>query len=672
MGMGAPNSTFWINASIVLNQVPVAKIRARVFQGFPAGSVSARASLSAVRRSRRGAARFTPGVAAGVFVGLGISILVGGCGGPGSPGKAGSVGSEAGSDGHGAAGGAEDSTASPAYFQDRAAATGLDFVHFNGMSGELYLAEITCGGAGLVDFDGDGDLDVYLPQGQMLGPGKTLADASVAPRHPLPLTDRLYRNDLEVRPDGTRVLRFTDVTAEAGLEPAAYGCGVATGDFDDDGRTDLYVTRLGPNTLLRNRGEGTFEDVTRTAGVGEGGSGVPALFVDYDRDGRLDLFVGNNMTFDYGVTLCYSLTGAHDYCGPGAFPSEPDRLYRNLGDGRFEDVTRSAGLAAAPLRPTLGALAADFDGDGWPDLYVANDGQPNNLWINRRDGTFRDQALISGSGVNAAGQSEASMGVASADADADGDLDVFLTHLVKETNTFYLNDGTATFADATAAAGLGPPSLPYTSFGTGFLDLEDDGDLDLLVVNGAVTLVPELVRRGDPFPLHQPDQLFLREGSRWREAGSEAAPALRLPRVSRGAAFGDLDNDGDTDVLVVDLAAPARLLINRAGEDGAPKKGAWTGIRALTSGRDGGALRDALGARVALLRNGEPLRVLRVATDGSYASAGDPRVLFGLGEGAVHDGVRIHWPDGTVEDFPPVAPGRYTTLVQGSGTLVSD
>lgn len=562
-------------------------------------------------------------------------------------------------------------------FVDRAAATGLDFVHFNGMSGELYLAEITCGGAGLLDVDGDGDLDVYLPQGRMLGPGKTLADASVPPRHPLPLTDRLYRNDLEVRPDGTRVLRFTDVTAEAGLRPAAYGCGVATGDFDGDGRTDLYVTRLGANTLLRNRGDDgsghvTFEDVTEAAGVGDGGSGVPALFVDFDRDGRLDLFVGNNMTFDYGETLCYSLTGAHDYCGPGAFPSEPDRLYRNLGDGTFEDVTRAAGLAAAPLRPTLGALAADFDADGWPDLYVANDGQPNNLWINRRDGTFDDLALLSGSGVNAAGQSEASMGLAAADADADGDLDLFLTHLVKETNTLYLNDGSATFADATAAAGLGPPSLPYTSFGTGFLDLENDGDLDLLAVNGAVTLVPELVRRGDPFPLHQPDQLFLREGGRWREAGPEAAPALRLPRVSRGAAFGDVDNDGDTDVLVVDLAAPARLLINRAGDEGAPGKGAWVGIRAVTRGRDGGALRDALGARVALLRNGKPARVLRVATDGSYASAGDPRVLFGLGSEQGHDGVRVWWPDGTVEDFPPVAPGRYTTLVQGSGTLVSD
>ena len=568
----------------------------------------------------------------------------------------------------------------PLFFEDRAAATGLDFVHFNGMSGDLYLAEITCGGAGLLDFDGDGDLDVYLPQGRMLGPGKTLADASVPPRHPVPLTDRLYRNDLEVRSDGSRVLRFTDVTAEAGLFPAAYGCGVATGDFDGDGHTDVYVTRLGPNTLLRNRGDGTFEDVTSkvstgSAGVGDGGSGVPALFVDVDRDGRLDLFVGNNMTFDYGETLCYSLTGALDYCGPGAFPSEPDRLYRNLGDDgsggvTFEDVTRSAGLAAAPRRPTLGALAGDFDGDGWPELYVANDGQPNNLWINQRDGTFRDLALLSGAGVNAAGQSEASMGLAAADADADGDLDLFLTHLVKETNTLYLNDGTGTFADATAAAGLGPPSLPYTSFGTGFLDVENDGDLDLLVVNGAVTLVPELVRRNDPFPLHQPDQLFLREGDRWRQAGAEEAPALRLPRVSRGAAFGDVDNDGDTDVLVVDLAAPVRLLINRAGEDGAPEKDAWVGIRAV-SGRPA---RDALGARVALLRGGRPMGVLRVATDGSYASAGDPRVLFGLGREADldsgPDGVRIWWPDGTVEDFPPVAPGRYTTLVQGSGELV--
>jgi len=551
-------------------------------------------------------------------------------------------------------------TTVPVLFRDRAAETGLGFVHFNGMSGELYLAEITCGGGGLIDFDDDGDLDVYLPQGQMLGAGKTLADATVPPRHSVPLTDRLYRNDLEALPDGTRRLRFTDVTDAAGLRPAAYGCGVATGDFDGDGWTDLYVTRLGPNTLLRNRGDGTFEDVSAAAGVDDPRSGVPAVFFDYDRDGRLDLFVGNNMAFDYGKTICHSLTGAQDYCGPGAYPSEPDRFYRNRGDGTFEDVTRSAGLAAAPLRPTLGALAADFDGDGWPDLYVANDGQPNNLWLNQHDGTFRDQALLSGSAVNAAGQSEASMGVAATDADADGDLDLFLTHLFKETNTLYLNDGTATFTDRTAASGLGSPSLPYTAFGTGFLDVGNDGDLDLLAVNGAVTLIPELVRRGDPFPLHQPDQLFLDDGGgRWLEAAEDSAPDLRLPRVSRGAAFGDVDNDGDTDVLVVDLAAPVRLLI----QEGTPEPGSWVGIRARLR-EENGALRDALGARVALLREGEPVRVLRVATDGSFASASDPRVLFGLGErSSAYNGVRVYWPDGTVRDYPPPEPGRYTVLI---------
>jgi len=554
--------------------------------------------------------------------------------------------------------------ASPPLFVDRAAETGFDFVHFNGMSGELYLAEITCGGVGWVDFDGDGDLDLYLPQGRMLGPDKSLAEASVPPRHPTPLTDRLYRNDVQLLPGGGRELRFTDVTGQAGLEPAAYGCGVATGDFDNDGWTDVYVTRLGANTLLRNRGDGTFEDVTETAGVGDGGSGVPALFFDYDRDGWLDLFVGNNMTFDYGETICHSLTGAKDYCGPGAFPSEPDRLYRNRGDGTFEDVTRTAGLAAAPLRPTLGALAADFDGDGWVDLYVANDGQPNNFWRNRGDGTFRDEALLSGSGVNAGGQSEASMGLDAADADGDGDLDLFLTHLVKETNTLYLNDGGGTFRDATATVGLGSASLPFTSFGTGFLDLENDGDLDLLVVNGAVTLVPELVRRNDPFPLHQPDQLFVREGDRWREAGTEGGEALRRSRVSRGAALGDVDNDGDTDVAVVDLAAPARLLINQAGEGTAQEKGAWAGVRAVV----GDPPRDALGARVALVRDGRPGRFLRVATDGSYASAGDPRVLFGLGENPGHEAVRVIWPDGAVEDFPPLEEGRYSTVVRGTGS----
>ncbi|MCB1036082.1 MAG: VCBS repeat-containing protein, partial [Acidobacteria bacterium] len=383
-------------------------------------------------------------------------------------------------------------------------------MHFNGRSGDLLLAEITCGGGAVLDFDGDGDLDLYLLQGRMLRPGKTVADSPVPAAYPPPLTDRLYRN--EIAEHGQ--LGWKDVTAGLGADTSRYGCAAATGDYDGDGRPDLYLANLGVNQLLQNLGGGRFEDVTLVAGVGDGGSGVVALFADFDGDGHLDLFVGNNMAFDLtGSVICRSLTGAKDYCGPGAYPSQPDRLYRNRGDGSFEDVTASSGLGAAPSLPTLGAVAGDFNGDGREDLYVANDGQPNRLWINLGDGRFEDQGLLSGSAVNGRGAAEASMGVAAGDYDGDGDPDIFSAHLVKETSTLYRNEGGGQFRDLTAESRLGSPSLPFTAFGTGWLDYDNDGWLDLLVVNGAVTLVPELVEAGDPFPLHQRNQLFHNQGS---------------------------------------------------------------------------------------------------------------------------------------------------------------
>ncbi len=561
--------------------------------------------------------------------------------------------------------------APPPIFVDRAAQSGLDFVHFNGMSGELYLAEITCGGGALVDVDDDGDLDVYLPQGRMLGPGKTIADAPLPPRYPQPLTDRLYRNDLEVGADGSRRLRFTDVTATAGLdETTFYGCGVAVGDVDNDGRIDLYVTNLGPNRLLHNLGGGTFRDLTVESGTGDAGSSVPAAFFDFDRDGWLDLFVGNNVSFDYsGQAPCYSLAGAPDYCGPGAYPAEADRLYRNLGGGaapRFADVTAGVGLGGV-REPTLGAVTADFDGDGWIDVYVANDGRPNHLWLSRRGAggrvRFVDEARLSGCAVNARGEAEASMGVAAGDYDGDGDLDLFLAHLIKETNTLYANVGGGVFDDVTLTSGLGPPSLPYTSFGTAWLDVDNDGHLDLLVANGAVTRLPELVRRGDPFPLHQPNQLFRNlGGGRFEDVSRAAGEALARSEVSRAAAFGDVDNDGDTDVLVVNNGGPVRLLINQVGQDRP-----WLGVRLVGGAGVGG--RDMLGARAALLRPGRPTLWRRVGAEGSFCAAGDPRLLFGLGDDEIAAAARIRvvWPDGAIEEWPQVPAGRYTTLRQGSG-----
>ncbi len=561
------------------------------------------------------------------------------------------------------------------WFVDRAAETGLDFVHFNGRSGEHYMPEVTGAGGALVDFDNDGDLDVYLVQGAMLGPGKTLADASDGPRHAEPLTDRVYRNDLEVAADGSRRLRFTDVTAEAGLRGAGYGMGVAAGDFDNDGWVDLYRTNLGPNQLLRNDGAAadgriSFSDVTAGSGAEDDRWSVPAAFFDFDRDGRLDLYYGNYVDFPLvGTPMCRDTSGAPDYCGPDAFAPQPDRLLRNAGPGaaaRFADVTAEAGLVGG-FGPALGVVAADFDGDGWLDLYVANDQKANNFWRSRGRGadgrvTFRDEALLAGCSVNAGGKAEASMGVDAADFDGDGDVDLFMTHLVTETNTLYRNDGHGMFDDATTASGLGAVSRPYTSFGGGWLDVENDGWLDLLVVSGAVARIEALARRGDPFPLHQPNQLFRNlgvgeGGIRFREVTARAGEALALSEVSRGAAFGDLDNDGDTDVLVVNNGGPVRLLINQVGQ-----RRHWLGVELLV----GSPPRPEPGARAAVLRGGRPVQWRRVRVAGSYCSANDPRLLFGLGDDPRVDGVRVVWPDGTVEEWQ-VEIGRYTVLLRGSG-----
>jgi hypothetical protein len=313
----------------------------------------------------------------------------------------------------------------------------------------------------LFDYDHDGDLDVFLLQGAMLGDRLTLADASMPPPDGLPPRHRLFRNDAVAT---GLPFRFVDSTARLATATMQYGCAAATGDVDNDGWIDLFLANLGTSQLLRNDGGGTLRDMTPASGIEQQGSAVTATFFDYDRDGRLDLFVGNNMTFDNsGATVCRGLTGAPDYCGPGAYPNEPDRLYHNRGNGTFEDVSVLSGLASAPRRPTLGAVAADLDGDGWLDLYVANDRQPNNLWLNQKNGTFRDEALLLGAAVSGYGASQASMGVDAGDFDNDLDLDLFLTHLEKETNTLYRNDGAGGFTDATETVGLAAPSLPYTS-----------------------------------------------------------------------------------------------------------------------------------------------------------------------------------------------------------------
>ncbi len=555
-------------------------------------------------------------------------------------------------------------------FSEESAASGLDFVHVNGMSGEYYFSEHVGPGIALFDYDNDGDLDLYAVQGGRLG--------EPSPNNPASndvFRDRLFRNELTNHADGSRELRWTDVTADSGLDARGYGMGVATGDIDNDGWVDLYLTNFGRNQLWRNRGDGTFEDLSRESGTDDPDWSVPAVFCDFDRDGWLDLFVANYVDFTLAThKLCRQPSGAPEYCGPLSYEPVADRLFRNRGGegapGRFDDISDSAGLRSA-RGGALGATVGDFDGDGWLDLYVANDGVPNLMWINQGTSAdplaFRERAFVAGSAVNALGQAEASMGVSAADFDRDGDEDLFMTHLNRETHTLYRNDGSGHFDDASKQSGIDMATWDATGFGTAWLDLDNDGWLDLLTVNGAVKTIPEQVAAGDLHPLRQPNQLFRNLGPdaggriRLQEITERAGPGFDAVEVSRGAAIGDLDNDGDTDVVVANNAGPLRLLINRVGQDQS-----WIGLRLVdTDGR-----RDMLGAWVGvLLEDGDELW-RRVATAGSYASASDPRLLFGLG-GSLSEQpinrVTVHWPDGSVEiwDGDSFTPERYTTLRQG-------
>ena len=544
------------------------------------------------------------------------------------------------------------------WFVERAKEVGLDFVHFNGMSGEVYYPEIMAPGVGVFDYDNDGDLDVYVVQGQMLGPGKTIKDAIYPPRD-LP-RDRLFRNDLAVAADGRHTLRFTDVTGQSGIDVRTYGMGVAAGDFDNDGWTDLYRTGLDDTVMLRNNGNGTFSDVTEKTGTGNRGRwSVPAAFVDYDRDGWLDLFVGNYLIYSIAADIdCLSVSGQRDYCPPNSYRAQPSRLFHNRGNGTFEDVTAGA-LIGGAYGPALGVSTADFDGDGWIDLYVGNDGQPNQLWMNQRNGTFRDAAFVGGAAVSGGGNAEASMGIDAGDFDNDGDEDLFITNWMAQMNVIYVNDGRGAFEDRRGATGLGPPSLAKTGFGTAWFDYDNDSWLDLLAVNGSVAIIEAQARAKDPFPLRMAKQLYRNLGNgRFEDVSARAGKAFQLAEVGRGAAFGDLDNDGDTDVVVGNAAGPLHLFVNEIGN-----RSHWLGLRLV----GGSAKRDLLGARVSVIRSDGSTLVRRARSDGSYASANDSRVLVGLGSSTERPRVRVQWPDGATEERSDVAIDRYTTLVQGTG-----
>ena len=543
------------------------------------------------------------------------------------------------------------------WFVDRAGESGIDFVHFNGMSGEFYFPESMAPGVGLLDYDGDGDLDIYLVQGRMLGPGRTLAQALFPPPHPQAIRGRLLRNDLTIAADGARALRFSDVTDRSGIDGSQYGMGVATGDVDNDGCVDLYLTNFGPNQMFRNNCDGTFTDVSKASGTDHTAFSVSASFVDYDRDGWLDLYVGNYLKYSVEQDeRCFRVSGERDYCPPTAYRPQPDRLYHNDGDGTFTDVTAMA-LAGGENGPTLGVTTADFNGDGWQDIYVANDNQDNVLWMNQRNGTFRNTALLSGVALTAEGKAEASMGVDAGDFDNDGDEDLFMTELTSEGSNLYVNDGAAAFEDHSARSGLGPRSLPYTGFGAAWFDFDNDGWLDILTVNGTIAAIEALQQAHDPFPLHQRKQLFRNLGNgQFEDATDRAGAVFRSSDVGRGAAFGDVDNDGDVDVLVGNGAGRTRLLINEIGS-----RNHWIGLRLV----GGPSSRDMHGARVAIMRAVGPALWRRARSDGSYASASDPRVLAGLGDSTEAPRVRVVWPSGRVEEWTNVPIDRYTTLREG-------
>jgi hypothetical protein len=537
-------------------------------------------------------------------------------------------------------------------FRDVAVLSGLRWNHFTGATGQYYFPENTGPGVALLDYDRDGDLDIYVLQGIKLDPN---ADAKALFPKPQEQHDghRLFRNDLV--PSGT--LSFVDITDDAGVGYKAYGMGVAVGDYDNDGDPDIYVTHFGSNVLYRNEGDGTFKDVTAEAGVDDSRWSTSASFFDYDSDGDLDLFVANYVNFSLTTHRSCTIpaSGHRDYCGPSSYRPVPDRLFRNDGDS-FSDVTLAAGLSLA-YGPGLRTISADFNRDGRADLYVANDGQANQLWINEGQGNFRDDSLMAGAAFNMNGAAEASMGVTAGDVDGDGDEDLFMTHLDGETNTLYLNRGDGSFHDVTNTFGLAAASVSYTGFGSRWFDFDNDGYLDLFIANGAVRI--DRRREGDPYPYGQPNQLFRNSATgHFIDLSVVAGPGLGRTRVSRGAAFGDVDNDGDVDIVVTNNNGPLELLLNEIGT-----RNNWLSVSLQGTESN----RDAAGARLAVLRRGQPPLWRRAHTDGSYLSASDPRIHVGLGAESRIEAVGVEWPNGRRELWKGIQANTQIVLVEGSG-----
>ncbi len=509
------------------------------------------------------------------------------------------------------------------HFTDVTDIAGTHFTHANGATGDFHLPETLGAGGAFLDYDDDGNLDLYLVN-------------SAAP-------SVLFRNNGA----GT----FTDVTEFANVDnQGSYGHGVACGDYNNDGYVDIYVTNFGANRLYRNNGDGTFADVTVQASVGDPHWSSSATFFDYDSDGYLDLYVVNyvNYRLDGSAPICLEnpAFGATDkvrgYCHPKHFEGAPDRLYRNNGDGTFTDATETANIrdpGGMFLGKGLGVVAADFDADGNPDIYVANDDTPNYLFYNKGDGTFAEIAILTGCAYSADGVAQAGMGVDAGDYNGDGFLDIFVTNFSYETNALYRNNGDGTFTDVSYKARLGEESYLFLGFGTGFFDPDNDGYLDIFVANGHI--FPNVERTTDVLSYKQPNQLF-------RNHGDSTFVDVRLEgqhAVSRGTLFGDYDNDGDTDLLITQLNDKVTLLRNENRTSNNYLRLKLIGTRSN---------RDGIGARVTLTVGTES-ETREVHRGYSYLSSNDPRLTFGLAERTVVDKLQIRWQSGVVQTLENLA-----------------